>query len=141
MSRNRFVGTWRLVSAEHTDSDGKITYLHGKDPVGYIMYNDDGYMCVAIANSSRSNSVSDDRMSATSEEKIAAADTYMSYCGTYEIRDDRIIHHVKVSLFPNNVGKDQERIFQFDGDMLSLTTPPSLIGGARRVGHLVWKRV
>ena len=141
MAQNSFVGTWRLISAEHRDSDGQVAYLYGKDPVGYIMYNDDGHMAVAIASSGRSNFVSEDRVTATAEEKVAAVNTYTSYCGTYEIRDDRVIHHVEVSLFPNRVGTDQERIFRFDDDTLSLTTPPLLSGGKRRVGHLVWKRV
>ena len=37
----------------------------------------------------------------TDEEKVAAADTYLSYCGRYEIQGEKVVHHIEVSFFPN----------------------------------------
>jgi hypothetical protein len=51
MTSNPLVGTWRLISWENRDLDGTISYPLGKDAVGYIMYNQDGYMFVAIMRS------------------------------------------------------------------------------------------
>ena len=49
MTANPLIGTWRLISWENRSVDGqKISYPLGKDAVGYIMYNEDGYMFVAI---------------------------------------------------------------------------------------------
>ncbi len=54
MTSNPLIGTWRLISWETRSVDGqKITYPLGKDAVGYIMYNADGYMFVAISRPSR----------------------------------------------------------------------------------------
>jgi Lipocalin-like domain len=54
MTSNPLVGTWRLISWETRSVDGqKISYPLGKDAVGYIMYNEDGYMSVAIMRPNR----------------------------------------------------------------------------------------
>ncbi|MBC6422078.1 MAG: lipocalin-like domain-containing protein [Hormoscilla sp. SP5CHS1] len=45
MTENKFVGTWQLVSFELRDDDGHVTYLYGKDTIGYIMYAEEGYVC------------------------------------------------------------------------------------------------
>ena len=45
---NPLIGTWRLTSWETRSVDGEISYPLGKNAVGYIMYNEDGYMFVAI---------------------------------------------------------------------------------------------
>jgi len=141
MEHNPFVGTWRLVSIETRKPDGQASYLLGQDAIGYLTYTDDGYMSVAMMSAGRPKFGAGDLRRGTVEEKIAAADTYISYCGRYEIRDDRVIHHISVSFFPNWVGERQERIFEFDGNRLSLSTRPLLIEGVEQTGHLIWERV
>ena len=141
MSHNALTGTWRLVSAEYKSMEGEAAYPYGQDPVGYIIYSDDGYMSVAIMKKARMNYASGDRMRGTLEEKSSAADSYLSYCGRYEIQGNKVIHHIEVSLFPNSVDTDQERTFEIDGDRLSLSTPSFLLDGKLRSGCLIWKRV
>jgi hypothetical protein len=80
-------------------------------------------------------------MGGSTEEKVAAADTYISYCGRYEIQGDKVIHSIEVSFFPNWIGVKQERIFEFDGDRLSLSTLPALLDGKQQTAHMIWKRV
>jgi hypothetical protein len=54
MTPNPLIGSWRLVSWENRSIDGqKISYPLGRDAVGYIMYNQDGYMSVAIMRPNR----------------------------------------------------------------------------------------
>lgn len=77
----------------------------------------------------------------TTEEKIAAYDTYLSYCGKYEVQGNKVIHHIEVSLFPNWSGVDQVRFFEFDGNRLSLSTPPLLLAGKQKTAQLIWERV
>jgi len=49
---------------------------------------------------------------ATAEEKVAAAITYFSYCGRYQVTDDRVIHLMEVSFYPNWIGQKQERFYK-----------------------------
>lgn len=142
MAQNPFVGTWRLVSFEYRRTDGQVTHPFGHNPIGYIMYNDDGYMFVAFMRDDRPRFTSNERIwEGTTEEKLAAANTFISYCGRYEIVGNKVIHHVEVSLFPNWVGADQERFFQFADNKLTLTTTPFTLRGIEQVGQLVWERV
>ena len=136
----KFIGTWKLVSFEVRSGD-QVVYPFGKDPDGYIMYNYDGYMAVAFMPSKRLRFASKDMMGATTEEKVAAADTYFSYCGKYEVTNDRIIHFIKVSLDPNWIGQKQERFYKFEGDKLILSTPPVLFDGKQQNGYLIWKKI
>ncbi|MFC1950974.1 lipocalin-like domain-containing protein [Chloroflexota bacterium] len=141
MGDNPFVGTWRLVSFEVRSNEGKVYYPWGEHPVGYIMYNEDGYMSVSMMDPSRSLFGVSDLPRGTMEQKAAAADKYISYAGTYETRGGKVIHHVDVSLFPDWVGGDQERKFKFEGNRLVLSTDPSPGDAKGKTGHLIWEIV
>jgi hypothetical protein len=142
MTSNPLIGTWRLISWENRSVDGqKISYPLGKDAVGYIMYNEDGYMFVAISRPNREKFTVGDLLGGSTEEKVQAANTYVSYCGRYEFRGDTVTHHVDLSLFPNWVGVEQERLVEFRGNRLTLSTRPILLGGIQRTAHLIWERV
>jgi Lipocalin-like domain len=140
MTPNPLIGTWRLVSWENRSVDGQVSYPLGEDAVGYIMYNQDGYMFVAIMRPNRAKFPTGDLLSGNTEEKAQAAGTYVSYCGRYEYRGDTVLHHVELSLFPNWVGVDQERLVEVRGNRLTLSTRPILLGGSQRTAHLVWER-
>jgi hypothetical protein len=142
MTSNPLIGTWRLISWENRSVDGqKISYPLGKDAVGYIMYNEAGYMFVAISRPNREKFTVGDLLGGSTEEKVQAANTYVSYCGRYEFRGDTVTHHVDLSLFPNWVGVEQERLVEFRGNRLTLSTRPILLGGIQRTAHLIWERV
>jgi hypothetical protein len=142
MTTNPLIGTWRLISWENRSVDGqKISYPLGKDAVGYIMYNEDGYMFVAISRPNRVRFAAGDLLGGSTEEKVQAANTYVSYCGRYEFRGGIVIHHVDLSLFPNWVGVEQERLVELRGNRLTLSTRPILLGGIQRTAHLIWERV
>ena len=82
----KFIGTWKLVSFEYRSED-QVTYPFGKNPVGYIMYNDEGYMSVALMASNRRRFSSTDLIAGTTEELVAASSTYIAYCGKYEVTE------------------------------------------------------
>jgi Lipocalin-like domain len=63
-----------------------------------------------------------------------------SYCGTYEFRGETVIHHVELSLFPNWVGVDQERLVEVRANRLTLSTRPTLFAGVQQTARLVWER-
>lgn len=142
MTPNPLVGTWKLISWEtRSVDDQQISYPLGKDAVGYIMYNEDGYMFVAITRPNRTKFAAGDLLGGSAQEKAQAAGTYVSYCGRYEFRGDTVVHHVELSLFPNWVGVDQERLVELRGNRLTLSTRPILLGGVQRTAHLIWERV
>ena len=142
MTPNPLIGTWSLLSWENRIIEGQsISYPLGRDALGYIMYNQNGYMAVAIARPGRAKFAAGDLLGDSAEDKAQAAETYVSYCGRYEFRGDTVVHHVEHSLFPNWVGVEQERLIDLEGNRLTLSTRPMLLGGIRRTAHLIWERV
>jgi hypothetical protein len=140
-TQKRFVGTWRLVSFHIKTLDGKVTYPYGPDAVGYYIFSESGYMSVALMPTNRHKFADGDLMGGSTEEKVAAAETYISYSGKYEIQGDKLVVHPEVSSFPNWVGVDQVRIWELEGNRLTLSTPPLLIRGVQQTAQLVWERV
>jgi hypothetical protein len=141
MASNPLIGTWKLLSWENRSLDGQVTYPLGEDAVGYISYTPDGYVFVAMMRSGRTQFTSGDLLRASAQEKVRAAETYVTYCGRYEFYGDTVVHHVELSLFPNWVGVDQERLVEIAGNRLTVSTRPMLLEGTQRSGHLVWERV
>ena len=130
MAPNPLIGTWRLLSWENRAVvDGEVSYPLGKDAVGYIMYGADGYMSVAIMCPDCARFAAGDLLGGDAEERAQAALTYVSYCGTYEFRGETVVHRVELSLFPNWVGVEQERLIEVSGNRLTLSTRPILLGG------------
>ena len=141
MSADRFVGAWRLVSLEARASTGDVSYPYGKDAAGYLLYSGEGYMSVSVMQAHRTSFASPDALQAPAEEKVGAFDTYSAYSGRYELRGQKVIHHVEISSFPNWTGKEQERFFAFSGDQLTLTAPPMRIAGVEQNLVAIWQRL
>jgi hypothetical protein len=140
MPSNPLIGTWRLISWENRSLDGRISYPLGKDASGYIMYSEDGHMFVAIMSPDRMKFAAGDLLSASTDERAHAAETYVSYCGRYEFQGNSVLHHVELSLFPNWVGLDQERLVEVTGNRLTLSSGPILLEGIQQTAHLIWER-
>ncbi|MDQ3855389.1 MAG: lipocalin-like domain-containing protein [Chloroflexota bacterium] len=121
--------------------EGEVTYPLGPDAFGYIMYSADGHVSVNISTANRPSFRSGDLLSGSVQEQAAAAQTYVSYCGTYEVSQGKVVHRVEASLFPNWAGSEQERYYAFEGDRLTLSTGPMLLGGRQRRAFLTWERV
>ena len=138
-TKNPFVGTWKLISWENTDRDGTVTYPYGSNPVGYILYTEDGYMAVQLMNPDRRQSDPDFHLepafaqTISGEDRAMAYDTYFSYCGpySYSLEEQKVTHHVELGLVPSWSGKDQPRHFEFKDGKLLL--------GSRR-SRLIWER-
>src|SRR5579862_39754 len=143
MLKDQFVGTWKLAGTEFRGSDGTLYYPYGKEASGFIIYDADGHMAVQIMGSDRPRFASDDMQGGSPDEAKAAFDRYIAYFGTYTVDEtqSRVIHHMQGALLPNWVGRDQIRQFKFEGNRLTLTTPPTLRGGNSLVGMLIWERM
>ena len=55
MSTDPLVGTWRLVSFEVRDAEGRVTYPLGRDAAGFITYTPDGHMAVPFGRTGRAH--------------------------------------------------------------------------------------
>ncbi len=141
MVENAFVGAWKLVSLELRGADGATSYPFGLDPCGYIFYMADGYMSVVIMHASRPHFQSQDSFGGSLDEKAGAMGTFFSYCGTWEVQGNEVVHHIEVSLFPNWTGKDQRRFYRFAGQRLTLSTAPQVYQGKEQAAVIVWERV
>jgi hypothetical protein len=142
MTVNPFVGAWKLISFEGRRNDGVVTYPWGKDTTGYYIFSADGYMSVALMSAERRQYSSGDMLHGSAEEKIAAAESYISYAGRYEVQGNKVVVHCEVSFFPNWIGSEQVRFFEFSDDenTLTLSTLPVRIGGKDLTSVLVWRR-
>jgi len=140
VDQQQLVGTWKLCSFELRTHGGQTSFPFGRKASGLLIYSSDGYMSATLIAEERQLFRSMDIRLASIEEQAHAAATCLSYCGRYEMRADRVIHHVTASLFPNWVGQSQERFIQFDGVLLTLSTPTMQVQGVEQSGHLIWER-
>jgi len=143
MAKNCFVGTWRLVKSEFQRKDGATIYPFGKDAEGLLIYDEQNHMSVQIMQVGRSLFASGDRLIGSLEEIKAAFDGYLAYFGEYKVNTENhtINHQIKASLFPNWVGREQIRLFEFSGDCLTLKTLLTPTAGPTTTGILIWERV
>ena len=114
----------------------------GDDPFGLLTYAADGTMLGVMGRGGRPRFASDDVTGGSPEERAAAFETCIAYGGSYEADGDTVTHRVEVSLFPNWIGTEQRRHWSLsdDGRVLTLTSPPLVLGGRTSVQRLVWER-
>jgi hypothetical protein len=115
------------------------------------MYDPSGHMCVNIvlkADREPFAPYTKGLLSATSEEKAAAFDSYLAYFGTYTIdaKAGTVAHHLEDNLVPGRRGTDNIRWFDFHGDDLLLLTPiedgqGGLLGRTDATYKLLWERI
>lgn len=144
----KFIGAWRLISIEGNPPGRPFVYDH---PTGLIMYDTSGHMCVNIvlkANRKPFAPYAKGIVTATTEEKAAAFESYAAYFGTYtmDAKAGTITHHLEDNLVPGRQATDNVRWFDFQGpDRLLLTPIEDGKGGvlARKDAtyKLLWERL
>jgi Lipocalin-like domain len=142
MSRDQFIGVWKLTSFEFRLADGIVIHPMGSGVVGTLIYDPSGYMALQLMEPDRPEFESGDWLRGTAEEIKAAFEGCMAYYGTFEIDEPKsmVIHHVQGSTFPNWVGVDREQFYEFSRDRLTLTTLTMSLAGEQAVGVLVFQR-
>jgi len=116
-------------------------FLYGPHPVGNLIYDPTGHMCVSLANPNHPNWVNAEKP--TDAEKLRSYDAFFAYCGTYEVREkeNRVIHRPEMGSWPHYIGTDQNRNFRVEGDRLILSEEETPPGGERRRYQITWERV
>lgn len=140
MKNNSLVGTYALVSWENRYESGMITYPLGADAKGFISYSEDGFVFVHIMADKRKRHASGDLFGGEISEIRDSAATHISYCGTYEIIGNEVIHHVTVSSFPNWVSSEQRRNWEFRNGQLLLSAQGLQVGNEKVEAFLIWQR-
>ena len=137
MSAACFVGTWRLIYFEHVYPDGQTTYPQGRQARGLLTYTADGYMSLAIMSADRPLLSSMTSALVADQEYAAAAESYISYAGRYEVTEEEILHHIEVCLWQNWVGGTQRRHYAFRKSQLILSLEVAPEPG---VSSMIWER-
>jgi hypothetical protein len=138
---DKVVGTWKLVSATSTTSSGRSETPYGSAPAGFLTYTADGRMSTVISYGGRKALTFGRTGHALQEEQAEAFKTCLAYAGRYTLSGDQMIHHVEVSSIQNFVNKDLLRGIQFEGDRITLVTPPTPVNGEIQTVALVWQRL
>jgi hypothetical protein len=138
--KDRFVGTWKLVSIETRNAKGEVVPpaagAANQNRTGYIVYDDAGYMAVTIMPLGRKKNAGAQQ---TDEEAHAALAGYTGYFGTFTIneKEQYVTHHLEGSVNPG-MERDQKRFFELSGNRLTLKPPPGASGNQQR---LTWERM
>jgi hypothetical protein len=135
------VGTYRLVSVEHTDQDGNVGRPFGDNPVGYMTYTADGYMFVIMMRADRPTFPAGDILGGSVQERADAFSSASSFAGRYRTSGDEVTYDLVAATYPNWVGTTQVRHFAFDGRRLVLTTPMLLMEGVPRSATVALERI
>ena len=137
---NPFIGTWRLITIEYRADDGTVRFPFGKNLTGYISYNEEGYMFAMLQNNNRHEFPFGTATDSKLDEQAALRKEFLSYCGRYEIQEKKIVHNIEVCLYTDWIGAS-ERIYEFAGGRLILSTNPFLLDGKTTKTVAVWEKV
>lgn len=144
---SQFVGMWRLVALNGERPSTGAANAATDRPTGAIIYDSTGHMAVQIQYKQNRPRFVQGPNAGTAEEKSASFDAYTAYWGTYTVdaKAGTVTHHIEGALNPNNVGKDNLRYYEIQGNRLTLNNPDDGKGGFRdrrdTSRQLVWERV
>jgi hypothetical protein len=140
--RERLLGTWRLVSDFEIHPDGSRHAEWGSRPVGYLMYDKTGHMCVTLGAADMARWR--DPAKPTDAERAATHKNMEAYCGGYEVRENEgtVIHRPELAEWPHYIGSEQIRHYRFEGDdQLVLSLEEVVPGGEKYRYEITWRRV
>ncbi len=131
------VGVWRLIAgyaiAEET---GERIELYGADPRGYGIFEPGGRMMAMLEASGRVAGKTEAEMAGLYRSMVA-------YSGKWSVDAEKFITEVDLASDPNLVGTTQVRYYTYDGEIMSLRTPPmalSVFNGRNAVIYADWRR-
>ena len=152
--QKKFVGFWKLLYTDnYRTKDGKMVH-HGfqekeggkneaRKGTSYIIYTTSGHMMVHLMdNTGRMKYAA---AQPTPEEALKAFQSYSGYFGrfvTYENQNPQYVIHSQQGTTQPGGYSDQQRFYQFTGDVLRLGGPPQLNDkGELAGGHLYWQKM
>jgi hypothetical protein len=131
------VGVWRFIAgyaiAEET---GERIELYGADPRGYGIFEPSGRMMAMLEASGRVAGKSE-------AERAELYRSMVAYSGKWSVDAEKFITEVDLASDPSLVGTTQVRYYAYDGQIMSLRTPPMALpafNGRNAVIYADWKR-
>lgn len=115
------IGTWQLMTWKSTDENGEQCFPFGEDALGYLIYSEAGFMSLHLSHKHRELFQSPSVFNVTKEEALESYLSYSSYCGRYEVKEDKVLHYVLMHTSPNWVETVQVRNYKVEGDILHLS--------------------
>ncbi|MBP0013903.1 MAG: lipocalin-like domain-containing protein [Roseofilum sp. SBFL] len=150
--KDALIGTWKFVEVKLVDKEQKISYPYGKNPIGYLMYTQEGYMAASLAKSDRLklglpvaeifNLGYGAKINWTTGvfkyikaffRYFQAGQNYAAYIGKYEIIDNQVIHHLEVHIIPDVIGADIKQTVEISENTFVLTRESGIRATLKRV--------
>jgi hypothetical protein len=136
--KDKLVGTWKLVSASSTTKAGERNGTpYGPNPAGFLTYTADGRVTALISYGGRKPL----SVGAQQKEQAEAFKTFLAYAGRYALSGDKVTHYIEISSIQNYVNKELVRSVKFQGDQITLVTPPTPVNGKVQTVELIWRRL
>lgn len=134
----QLLGRWRIVEWVQRYDDGRERHPFGRDPQGFIQYDDDRMFCFVC--SAGRKPLGGTQWDVPQAERAAAYSSCFSYSGTYEVTGDEVLHNVDLSLNPNWVGTIQRRSAQIREGRLVISARMEDGTSEARTAELIWQR-
>ena len=137
--RDKFVGTYRLVTTETKDEKGQWVPNPRSNSLGYILYDATGQMAAQIMPRDRKKYAANEP---TPDEARAAIQGYAAYFGTFIVNESEkyVIHRREGQLNPGG-DTDLKRFYEFVGNRLILTPAPAGAPSEPGNNRLIWERL
>ncbi len=144
----KFVGFWKLQYRDsYRTKDGRQVFHGDREEIrygtAYIIYTPSGHMMVHLMDKEGRTKYSGAQP--TPAEALKAFESYAGYFGrfiTYENQTPQWLIHSQQGTTNPSTYSDQQRYYQFTGDVLRLGGPPSPnAAGEMAGGHLYWKKM
>ncbi len=137
--KKQIIGSWRLNNFVLNNlTINKSILPYGKNPIGILIFSADGFMSVSIMAEERTDFEIESLQMSSSEEKISAIETYLTYAGKWRLEKDKIHVEVITSLLPNWKNKEHYRTFQLIDETLIFQTPKMKQGNFELMVELDW---
>ena len=116
--RQQIVGTWSLVSVVYEDTATKErTPIYGEHPKGIQIATAEGRWLALMTAEGRP-------IPKTDEDRAQALKTMIAYTGRYRVDNGQVITQVEAAWNEAWVGGEQVRNIRFDGNRLTIESPP-----------------
>lgn len=138
--RQKFVGTYKLVVTEVKDASGKWTRNPNFNSVGYITYDESGYMGVHIMPKGRAKFAAN---TPTPAEAQTAIRGYTAYYGQFRVNEqEKFVEHDKGNgqLNPGSIPVFK-RYYDLVDNKLILTPGDNGLTKDKATNRLIWERM
>jgi hypothetical protein len=146
--KEQLIGTWKLSSRVSRLDNGEIVPdpALGDKPSGVLIYDANGHVAAQLSRQGRTmdifkNECAEISAVNTSPNTANTVFGYDAYFGSYTLHEKEgyVTHHLESALWPGNQGKDINRFFTLQGDVLTIKFTTTQDGKAV-TRTLVWNR-